>query len=428
MSVSINYRVGFYGFPGGVQATQAGIVNLGLKDQRLALAWIQENIEAFGGDPNKVTLWGQSAGSAAIGYQWLAYDGQGAENLFRGTILVSGGPLSSNMLYPTHPNCIEGYENILNVTGCDAADNTLECVKETSVDDVLLASSTAPFPTWWPSIDGDFIVRPPDWQLQIGHFSPKISSIVGANNDEGLVSANLYAQGVETEEDLQQVLKKLFPAARDSVLQEVLDAYPADGPSPPYSLPTPDDRFCEAMIEAGLPCPGQYRRVAAIVGDYAQIGARRVQARGYSAGGAKVYSYRFDTNPTSIPIVLNGITPGFATHSSEYAYFFGFPPNYNLNNLNPTVPNVTSHLALSRGIVDKLVAYIATGDPNKAKVPGFPRWPLYSNDSPKNMVFNATESDDKLNVHIEADTWRKEGMGLWEKYPVELQFGSNWRP
>lgn len=293
MSVSINYRVGFYGFPGGVQATQAGIVNLGLKDQRLALAWIQENIEAFGGDPNKVTLWGQSAGSASIGYQWLAYDGQGAEDLFRGTILVSGGALSSNMLYPTHPNCIEGYENILNVTGCDAADNTLECVKEASVDDVLLASSTAPFPTWWPSIDGDFIVRPPDWQLQMGHFSPKISSIVGANNDEGLLSANVYAQGVETEEDLEQVLKILFPAARDSVLQEVLDAYPADGPNPPYSLPTSDDQFCEAMTEAGLPCPGQYRRVAAIVGDYAQIGARRVQARGYSAGGAKVYSYRY---------------------------------------------------------------------------------------------------------------------------------------
>ena len=65
---------------------------------------------------------------------------------------------------------------------------------------------------------------------------------------------------------------------------------------------------------------------------------------------------------------------------------------------------------------------------NTCLVPGFPRWPLYSNDGPKNMVFNATESDNKLNVHIETDTWRKEGMGLWEKYPVELQFGSNWRP
>ena len=64
---------------------------------------------------------------------------------------------------------------------------------------------------------------------------------------------------------------------------------------------------------------------------------------------------------------MNAIAPGFATHSSEYAYFFGFPPDYNLSNFNPTVPNVTSHLALSRGIVDKLVAYIATGDPNKAK-------------------------------------------------------------
>ena len=59
MSVHINYRLGFFGFPGGHQAAAAGITNLGLKDQRLALAWIQENIAGFGGDPDKVTLWGQ---------------------------------------------------------------------------------------------------------------------------------------------------------------------------------------------------------------------------------------------------------------------------------------------------------------------------------------------------------------------------------
>lgn len=73
---------------------------------------------------------------------------------------------------------------------------------------------------------------------------------------------------------------------------------------------------------------------------------------------------RFDTTPTSIPIVLNGIAPGFATHSAKYAYFFGFPTDYNMFNMNPTVPNITSHLALSSGIVKKLVAYIASGDPN----------------------------------------------------------------
>lgn len=61
------------------------------------------------------------------------------------------------------------------------------------------------------------------------------------------------------------------------------------------------------------------------------------------------------------------MAPGFATHASEYTYFFGFPSYYNMYERNSPVVNVSSHLRLSRGIVDKLVSYIATGDPNTKK-------------------------------------------------------------
>lgn len=73
---------------------------------------------------------------------------------------------------------------------------------------------------------------------------------------------------------------------------------------------------------------------------------------------------RFDTYPTSIPIVLDGNAPGFATHSAEYSYFFGFPPDFDRGGTGPTVVNSTSHRSLSRGIVDMFVSFIATGDPN----------------------------------------------------------------
>ena len=56
IGVSINYRLSFLGFPSGKEAMDANVTNLGLKDQRIALEWIQENIEAFGGDCRKVTI------------------------------------------------------------------------------------------------------------------------------------------------------------------------------------------------------------------------------------------------------------------------------------------------------------------------------------------------------------------------------------
>ena len=63
MFVSVNYRTGGFGFLPGKEIMAEGATNLGLKDQRFGLQWVQDNIAAFGGDPSKVTIWGESAGS-----------------------------------------------------------------------------------------------------------------------------------------------------------------------------------------------------------------------------------------------------------------------------------------------------------------------------------------------------------------------------
>lgn len=61
--VSVNYRLGGFGFLAGDELADEQNTNLGLRDQRLGMQWVQENIEAFGGDPSKVTIWGESAGA-----------------------------------------------------------------------------------------------------------------------------------------------------------------------------------------------------------------------------------------------------------------------------------------------------------------------------------------------------------------------------
>jgi carboxylesterase type B len=76
IGISIQYRLSAWGFLGGKEALGGGATNLGYRDQRLALHWIQENIAAFGGDPSKVTIWGESAGGQSVGAQLLAYNGR----------------------------------------------------------------------------------------------------------------------------------------------------------------------------------------------------------------------------------------------------------------------------------------------------------------------------------------------------------------
>lgn len=73
--VAVNYRVNGFGFMPGKEVLEDGASNLGLLDQRMGLEWVADNIAAFGGDPDKVTIWGESAGALSVADQMVLYGG-----------------------------------------------------------------------------------------------------------------------------------------------------------------------------------------------------------------------------------------------------------------------------------------------------------------------------------------------------------------
>jgi len=126
IAVSINYRVGVWGFLSTPEIFAEKNANAGLIDQLFALKWVKENIGAFGGDPSRITIWGVSAGAQSIGLHLYSKD----EGLFQGAIMESGGPIGAALQeldFYTKP-----YEALLAKHKCDSGDGKagLECLRK----------------------------------------------------------------------------------------------------------------------------------------------------------------------------------------------------------------------------------------------------------------------------------------------------------
>jgi carboxylesterase type B len=186
--VSFNYRLGVLGFLAGIHGLNG---NYGLKDQQLAFQWVRDNISNFGGDPDQVTIFGESAGAMSVGLHSLSIPS--SNDLFRAAIMQSnpfGIPYKTVDQAATEASLLE--KNL----GCSNKD--IDCLRAVSADDIvkeqgdtsiqmisLLGLHLAGFLVWAPVIDGDFLVEDPTVSAAAGGLEKP--TLLGTTYDEGVL-------------------------------------------------------------------------------------------------------------------------------------------------------------------------------------------------------------------------------------------------
>lgn len=181
--VTINYRVGLFGFLNLNEVTGGEIPstgNEGLLDQIAALQWVRDNIAAFGGDPNNVTIFGESAGGISVGILMAM---PRARRLFHKAILESG---TGNMARPL-AHCVGMSKLFLEVTGLKSSD--IKAIRSlstksllTAQQDMTLKSPEVMVPVA-PVIDGEILPRNP-WEELMSGSAREIATLVGNNLEE----------------------------------------------------------------------------------------------------------------------------------------------------------------------------------------------------------------------------------------------------
>ncbi|KXT06800.1 hypothetical protein AC578_7089 [Pseudocercospora eumusae] len=399
IAASIAYRLGPWGFLSSQEVSGSGNTNIGLRDQRLALHWINENIGAFGGDKDKVTIWGESAGAASVGWHLTAYDGRD-DGLFRAGIMQSGNPVNYGS-YRTNVKFQPQYDALVNATNCSTATDSLSCLRSIPSDTLanLFNTTTSISYGWSPIVDGDFIQRWASIQLAEGAFV-KVPVIDGANTDEGTAFG---PTGINTTADFAATITDTTRnvVAPEYLVDEVLEAYPNE---PAYWIPPVEEI---GNYTYGSPYGAQYRRSAAYWGDVVMIANRRGTVETWAANGVPAYSYRFNTIPTGVPFTIG------VTHFQEVAFVFdntqGLGYDEEHGTVNPFANKTKPYYDLADLMSKSWASFIHDLDPNyeATRPASAPVWPKYSLEEPQNIVWDANVTG---TAFVEADTWRSEGI------------------
>ncbi|KAI0793564.1 carotenoid ester lipase precursor [Fomes fomentarius] len=371
---AINYRLHAFGFLGGKEVKEAGVGNLGLQDQREGLRWIKKHIEAFGGDPNKVTIWGPSSGAISSALQMVT-NGGNTEGLFRGAVMSAGSPIPTGHIDEQQPY----YDTIVEHAGCANATDTLECLRQVPAETLLNAAAVLPnlfeYPglasVWAPRADGVFLKAPPQHLVLSGSVAkvPFITANIRAHGYTGdaLDEGTVFASGsfnITTEAEFRDYVHEFYfsHAPRDA-LSPLFALYPND-PAQGSPFGTGDANRLAPM----------YKRMSAFQGDVIFQAPRRF-----------FLDNRAAKQPTWSFISARGSLGGLGVaHGSD----------------------VGPALFIGDELTDYIIQFTATLDPNGGASDRTIEWPKY--DTQSRTVLSLVDSG----LEIGNDTARLEAMAV----------------
>ncbi|KAK0724361.1 Alpha/Beta hydrolase protein [Lasiosphaeris hirsuta] len=334
--VAVNYRVGGFGFLAGKEVLKDGASNLGLLDQRMGLEWVADNIAAFGGDPDKVTIWGESAGAISVFNQMALYDG---DNSYKGKKLFRGGIMNSGSIIPADPvDCPKGqavYDAVVAKGGCSSAPDTLACLRALPYDKYLAAANSVPAILSYTSValsylprpDGKVLTASPDVLVKNKKYAA-VPMIIGDQEDEGTLFS-LFQTNITTTAKLVSYLSTVFfNKATDSQVKALVATY---DDSLIYGSPFNTGLFNEIY-------PG-FKRIAAILGDLVFTLTRRVFLNEALIANPSVPAWSYLSS-------YDFGTPILGTfHGSDLLQvFYGLLPNYASKSIQSFYANFVTNL------------------------------------------------------------------------------------
>ncbi|KAJ3100567.1 hypothetical protein HDU97_002148 [Phlyctochytrium planicorne] len=361
--VNFNYRIGLFGFFSNSQLLNEGHgANHGLQDQIFAFRWIQRFISRFGGDPNRVTVFGQSAGSQSIAMQMIAYDGTSVP--FQAAIMESGTYTSFH-----DTTSIEDQANytatIAKTVGCstEAAD-LMTCLRAVNTTAIAAANTN----DWKPVVDGLFLQDMPINRVRKGKIA-RIPIILGTNTNEG----TMFASSVTNQSQFSAFLQTNFKWLTPTNMTTVASLYSES------DFSTASARAAEVFGDVVFVCPSE--RFASV---HSQL------------TGGRTLRYRWDY--------------GSSTHGSEIKFVYNITSS--LNATEQPLANLMSSLWISFTKTQSVSSILASSGIQGG-------WPSFTANERKQLLIDSPLSKVKVEVDGAYMPKHDERCAFWEKIDAE---------